>query len=177
MENWWGTSKYLETICIFSKSRKYLGDTVLMWSFLWPLLCFCGYKVCKQRLGCWQRDELHTKSVDHTATVTTYSSQLCYQTTKHTHMEKRRPTLPPVLRMFPRLQTVWGPTGPVINSPSVSVWMPESQLKNLTKSASGPSQTGTQMNCALGWMAGKRRRAWRLNKKGEITKSPSLCWA
>lgn len=33
------------------------------------------------------------------------------------------------LGMFPRLQTEQRLTGAVINSPSVSVWMPESQLK------------------------------------------------
>lgn len=150
--------------------------TVLMQSCLWPLLCFCGYKVCTKRLRVLTKrwityQELGPHSnCDHvflTAVLLNYQNR---------HMENGT-EFASIFGMFPRLQTVWKPTGAVINSPSVSVWMPESQLKeNLIESASGPSWTGTQMNCAWGLMAGKEKRAWRLNKKGKITKSPSFCW-
>lgn len=146
-------------------------QTVLMQSFLWLLLRFCGYKVCTKRLRvltkrwiAYQEQGPHS-NCDHVF----LTAELLKQT--HGTWDWLSPHF---FRMIPRLQTVWRPTGAVINSPSVSVWMPESQLKeNLIESASGSSWTGTQMKSAWEQTEGKSRRAWRLNKKGEITKS--LC--
>ena len=97
--------------------------------------------------------------------------QLCHQTSTETdtllqntgHRGQANVAGHNLSRMFPRFQAAWQPVEAVINSPSVSIWMPESQLKErLIESASGTSWTGTQMNCAWGWGCGRRGEGIRV---------------
>ncbi len=74
--------------------------------------------------------------------------------------------------IFPRFLQLQTSRAIVIISPSVSIWMPESQLRlRLIESAPGPSHAGTQMSSAWGgeeWRDGGRG-AQGLNKSKSQT--------
>lgn len=80
--------------------------------------------------------------------------------------------------IFPRFLQLQTSRAIVISSPSVSIWMPESQLRlRLIESAPGPSHAGTQMSSAWGgeeWRDGGRG-AQGLNKRSYTSKSQTRC--
>ena len=78
--------RVFETTCIIREGiARY---TVLQQSCLWPPLCFRGCSVCTKHPGCWQRDELHTKTWDHTVTVTAVFLTAALSHYQNRHMEK-----------------------------------------------------------------------------------------
>lgn len=80
--------------------------------------------------------------------------------------------------IFPRPLELQTSRAIVISSTSVSIWMPESQLRlRLIESAPGPSHAGTQMSSAWGgkeWRDGGRG-AQGLNKRSWTSKSQTDC--